>query len=449
MKEIYKDYLFEKHILVSDGETEEKHVFETLFAMAHFFGVKITKGRELVHCGMVKELSKRFGENVPKPFYRGFPQSVRNLSTEELLFDQLAHYFNAYGLGNFEEPGQSMFEKDFERVAFQEETEVQEFVIQTEEEAEETENEKTLTSEPVKKDPRKGFMKLLKEGSVPLIMGEKKVSDLPINIVYGKKDTTKQSAWNFMNRKDVEKELDEFEKTASTDSFASELPAVLYATKYFHFLTDTTKKDGIKYEIEYLIAGKDSEKENLGMIFWRMIALRFVMNAACVYQDPAKEKEAALLAASILGVTGFPPAVVVAKNLLLLALAYGESVIDVRNLADGKKIPAVKTSSDWQLSFAGLATLNCKRKPVKQGMSYEDYLLLLLISQKDKRQKYFRMMDLMEQNIRRKVSDFKLDQCISSYKITQNLKLKKLGFGGMILPFATYTDLKMYRYVTY
>ena len=318
-----------------------------------------------------------------------------------------------------------------------------------EEEAEETENEKTLTSEPVKKDPRKGFMKLLKEGSVPLIMGEKKVSDLPINIVYGKKDTTKQSAWNFMNRKDVEKELDEFEKTASTDSFASELPAVLYATKYFHFLTDTTKKDGIKYEIEYLIAGKDSEKENLGMIFWRMIALRFVMNAACVYQDPAKEKEAALLAASILGVTGFPPAVVVAKNLLLLALAYGESVIDVRNLADGKKIPAVKTSSDWQLSFAGLATLNCKRKPVKQGMSYEDYLLLLLISQKDKRQKYFRMMDLMEQNIRRKVSDFKLDQCISSYKITQNLKLKKLGFGGMILPFATYTDLKMYRYVTY
>ena len=80
---------------------------------------------------------------------------------------------------------------------------------------------------------------------------------------------------------------------------------------------------------------------------------------------------------------------------------------------------------------------------MKQGMAYEDYLLLLLISQKDKRQKIFsEMMDLMEQNIRRKVSDFKLDQCISSYKITQNLKLKKLGFGGMILPFATYTDLK-------
>ena len=224
---------------------------------------------------------------------------------------------------------------------------------------------------------------------------------------------------------------------------------VLYATKYFHFLTDTTKKDGIKYEMEYLIAGKDSEKENLGTVFWKMIALRFVTNAACVYQDPAKEKEAALLAASILGVTGFPPAVAVAKNLLLLALAYGESVIDVRNLAEGNKVPAVKTTSNWQLSFAGLATLNCKRKPVKDGMSYEDYLFLLLAAQKDKRQKYFRMMNLMEENIRKKVPDFKLDQCISSYKITQNLKLKKLGFGGMTLPFATYTNLKMSRYVTY
>ena len=98
-----------------------------------------------------------------------------------------------------------------------------------EEEAEETENEKTLTSEPVKKDPRKGFMKLLKEGSVPLIMGEKKVSDLPINIVYGKKDTTKQSAWNFMNRKDVEKELDEIE-IIDTESIEEKLSFIVYGT---------------------------------------------------------------------------------------------------------------------------------------------------------------------------------------------------------------------------
>lgn len=300
-----------------------------------------------------------------------------------------------------------------------------------------------------KKDPRKGFMKLLKEGSVSLVMGKKKVSDLPIDIVYGKKDTTKQKIWDFMNRKTMEKEMDKLKETSSADSFTSELPVIFYAQKYFHCLTDTSKKEGTKYEIEYLIAGKDSEKENLGAVFWKMIALRFLTNAACVYQDPVKEKEATLLAASVLGITGFPPVVAVAKNLLLIALAYGESVIDVRNLAEGKKVPIVKTVSDWQLSFSGLATLNCKQKPAKQGMKYEDYLLLLLIMQKDKRQKYFRMMDMMEQNIKRKVPDFKMHQCISSYKITQNLKLKKLGFGGMTLPFAPYTDLKLSRFTTY
>lgn len=73
-----------------------------------------------------------------EPFYKGFPQSVRAFSTEELVFDQLLHYFVTYGFGDFDEAGHSVFEKDFERVAFHENTEAQEFIIQTEEEAEET-----------------------------------------------------------------------------------------------------------------------------------------------------------------------------------------------------------------------------------------------------------------------------------------------------------------------
>ena len=138
MHEIYKDYLFEKHILVSNGNLEDKNAFEVLFALAHFFGVKIIKGGQLANYEMIGDLSKRFGENVPKPFYKGFPGSVRELTTEELLFDQLLHYSVTYGLGDFEEPGHSVFEKDFERIAFREATEVKEFVVQTEEEAEET-----------------------------------------------------------------------------------------------------------------------------------------------------------------------------------------------------------------------------------------------------------------------------------------------------------------------
>ena len=60
------------------------------------------------------------------------------LTTEELLFDQLLHYFTTYGLGDFDEPEHSLIEKDFERVAFQEDVKVKDFEVHTEEEAEET-----------------------------------------------------------------------------------------------------------------------------------------------------------------------------------------------------------------------------------------------------------------------------------------------------------------------
>lgn len=89
MKEVYKDYLFEKHILISEGMSEEKHVFETLFAMAHFFGVKITKGRELVHHGMVKELSK----NLEKMFQNHFTEDFRKASE---IFLQRNYYLISF-----------------------------------------------------------------------------------------------------------------------------------------------------------------------------------------------------------------------------------------------------------------------------------------------------------------------------------------------------------------
>ena len=329
-------------------------------------------------------------------------------------------------------------------------TDIKDQMSKEEEKTDNEDKEQTSQMETTeKKDPRKGFMKLLKEGSVSLVMGKRKVSNLPIRIVYSKKDTTKQKIWDFMNRKSIEKEIDQLREPLSQDSLTSELPVILYAVKYFHCLTDISKKEGTKYEIEYLIAGKDTEKENLGDVFWKLIAFRFLTNTACVYKDPVKQKEALLLATSILGITGLPPVVSTAKNLLLLALAYGESIIDVRNLSESKKVPVTKEPSNWQLSFSDLATLNCKRKPVDQGMKYEDYLFLLLLMQKDKRQKYFRMMDLIEQNVKRKVTDFKLDQCISSYKITQNIRLKRLGFGGLTLPFASYTNFEISRFTTY
>ncbi|MCR5661554.1 MAG: hypothetical protein K6G50_05440 [bacterium] len=141
MNSVYKDFLFTKHYLVNDNLSEEasqnteKNIFETLFALANLFNIKIIKGKELALSDMISYASKQLGEKVPKPFYKGFPQSVRELSPDQLLFDQMLHYTITYGFGDFSEVGHSVFEENFQRTAFKENAEIKEFSIITEKEA--------------------------------------------------------------------------------------------------------------------------------------------------------------------------------------------------------------------------------------------------------------------------------------------------------------------------
>ena len=189
MDAIYKNYLFNKHYLVSDVDVAEDEntaatagtgassaapaatgvnaglaassaapaatgvnaglaassaapaadtaetTFQTLFALANLFNIRITEGAELVRSEMISYAADRLGENVPEPFYKGFPESVRKLSSDELLFDQMVHYSVTYGFGNFSEAGHSIMEEYFERSAFKEKAEIKDFKIITEEAA--------------------------------------------------------------------------------------------------------------------------------------------------------------------------------------------------------------------------------------------------------------------------------------------------------------------------
>jgi hypothetical protein len=136
MKDVYKKYLFSKHVLVSETSAgEEKNPLAVLFSLANLFNIKIVKGQKLVQEGMIRFTSECLGENVPEPFYKGFPQSVLKLTKEKLLLDQLIHYVITYGFGNFSEAGHSLFEEVFERAAFNEKTSIMEFSIVSEDEA--------------------------------------------------------------------------------------------------------------------------------------------------------------------------------------------------------------------------------------------------------------------------------------------------------------------------
>ena len=135
MKSIYKAFLFEKHILVSDCPEPEENPFEVLYSLANLYAIHVTEGAALAHRDMLPFAAAQLGANVPRAFYKGFPQSVRELSPDQLLFDQLLHYAATYGLGDFSAPGRSVFEEDFERTAFRENVPMKDFVIMSEADA--------------------------------------------------------------------------------------------------------------------------------------------------------------------------------------------------------------------------------------------------------------------------------------------------------------------------
>ena len=135
MNQVLKDYLFNKRVFVSDENIPMDNPFHTVFALANIFGIKITEGFFFAQVAMIEQASRLLGRYVHPAFYTGFPNTVRKLSKDELLFDQLVHYSVTYGLGNFENPGHSLMEEDFERLAFREQVELKEFKIIQEAEA--------------------------------------------------------------------------------------------------------------------------------------------------------------------------------------------------------------------------------------------------------------------------------------------------------------------------
>lgn len=140
MKEIYKDFLFAKHILVSEQGHEQTvtSAFNVVVTLGQKFGIRVTNPL-FANIDMVKVASRNLGTYVPEPFYRGFPRTVLELTPSQLRFDQLLHYTQTYGWGWFDEPGHSVIEdlkpEDVNRIVYNEQLPPKDFTILEEKDA--------------------------------------------------------------------------------------------------------------------------------------------------------------------------------------------------------------------------------------------------------------------------------------------------------------------------
>ncbi|MFR5601821.1 MAG: DUF5702 domain-containing protein [Lachnospiraceae bacterium] len=211
----------------------------------------------------------------------------------------------------------------------------------------------------------------------------------------------------------------EFLKETQEDSWKETLPQRLlcaeYGSRFYsNFLGEEQKE--IQYELEYIIHGGDSDQENLGAAAKKILQIRQGLNLLYLLSDGTKRAEARELAAVIVGAAGMLPLVSVMTFFILCVWALGEAVLDVKTLLSGRKIPLWKSQGDWKLSLEHLLAMGRGEdfgggsEAEGTGLSYLGYLKILLFLT-DTKSRYYRMMDMIQLNIRREQDDFRIKNC--------------------------------------
>ncbi|MEE3420545.1 MAG: DUF5702 domain-containing protein [Lachnospiraceae bacterium] len=143
----------------------------------------------------------------------------------------------------------------------------------------------------------------------------------------------------------------------------------------------------LSYEVEYMLGGSGTDRTNLEYVVKKLMKLRQPVNFAFLMSDSAarsKLQEAATLIASAISI---PEAWYAVELILMAGWSYVESIIDVRDLLDGKTCPLVKTEATWQVSFEevadALAHPGQYEKDAATGMGYLDYLKTFLYKESE------------------------------------------------------------------
>ena len=203
-----------------------------------------------------------------------------------------------------------------------------------------------------------------------------------------------------------------------------EADEILFDRYIYEKMGSCTKpcEDGqLRYQTEYILCGKDSDRENLEATALRLLLIREASNCAYLFTDDARMGQVHLVAAAVSLILFNPDLEKPVANALALAWSYLESVQDVRTLMTGGKVPVIKTDSSWQTHLHELLSplTAIKDRDSGEGVDYSAYLqgLLLLEGSTVKTQ---RTMDVMEMDIRRITgnSGFRMDLCMDEFRMS-------------------------------
>lgn len=199
------------------------------------------------------------------------------------------------------------------------------------------------------------------------------------------------------------------------------------------FLEKCTRKQQpgdqqLLYEQEYLLCGREADRENLKGTVERLLTLRGAMNLLYLLGSPEKKTEADSLAAAVSG--GNAPVQFILSFFILTMWAFGEAIWDVKCLLAGGTVSFWKSHDSWKLEIEELLALRFlepagNEKKEGRGGDYRDYMRIMFLLM-DKEERNFRMMDVIQWNVRSVQKDFLAADCITDVKITVEIKERHL-----------------------
>ena len=190
----------------------------------------------------------------------------------------------------------------------------------------------------------------------------------------------------------------------------------------------------LQYELEYIISGHNTDKENLSSVATKLIFLRTLMNFIYIFTDKEKNTSAYATAAALVGFTCLAPLVTLIKVVILFVWAMLEALVDTYALLDGRSVPLFKSKTTFKVTYKDLLTMSksniaglARKYPKGQekigDFSYSNYLRLFLIMNGTKKNCY-RSMDIIQMNMQKELgSGFYLSNCVFGMEVLADMKL--------------------------
>lgn len=210
------------------------------------------------------------------------------------------------------------------------------------------------------------------------------------------------------------------------DDIKSDILFGMYINDKFSSYVNDVGRNGLHYEIEYILNGEKSDKDNLRKTVEKLLLIRETANCMYIFDDETITEQAKAVAEIIAALIEMPELEEPFEYSILFAWAFAESCVDVRTLLDGGKVPIMKDAGNWNLkTIADAVTFKAHLNDgIKNnsGLDYRIYMQLLLLMEKD-RDKIYRSMDMIENDLHYIVGNesLKMDECIEFMELEANV----------------------------